>query len=134
MGNLTRTLNLHLLSGFFVALIQPGKTVFVPRSFFPWQRTAAIESASRRQPGGLHLPLLMLQGRGFTGSKGVPTSPVPQVSPPGVTIRMGRPQATTPNMRGVGTNYDPGCSTSNFVFCFAAGIPKTKPTSKTIST
>ena len=71
---------------------------------------AAVNSASLRQPGGPHLPPLMLQGRSFAGSKGVSTSPGPQVHPSGVPICMGCLHATreTMNMRRVSINNDPG--------------------------
>ena len=70
-------------------------------------QSGRLADASRG--GGLHLPPLMLQGRGFTSSNGVPTSLGPQIRPSRVAICMGRAQAIreTSNMRRVGTNNDP---------------------------
>ena len=65
--------------------------------------------------GRLHLPILMLQGRGHTGGEGVLTACGPQVCP-GVPIGMCRLQAAREesNMRRVASNHDPAMLPDSF--------------------
>ena len=96
----------------FVFKKQENKTKKNKNNILPKaaDRCVQVEQTADSSLGGLRLPILMLQGRGFTSGQEVPTAPVSQISPPGAPVGMGRPQATreTTNMRRVGSNNNPG--------------------------